>query len=247
MKLNPLILLFAASAIFITILISGCTEEQANPEAGITTGQPETPPAQNNQPETQASGCTSPYDGTYQGTVSESGMLAVSRPDANGAYSLTQNPFLQTYDFEMTIKCSSQVYTDEGSTGSPNAKVFDITHIKVSHPLFGCTAGCVPISEVNGAGTQLFLFNSGIGSMVIAFPNGAGIVAFNYEGGVKTGPNEDTLTLNIQPYGGSIGYKENPDGTTSMLETLNCEQLGGEGYCNIGSINPNTIILHKVS
>jgi hypothetical protein len=138
---------------------------QPIPAAGITTAPPDVPPAPNNPPETQAAGCTSPYDGTWSGTVTGSGTVNLED------YSSTR-PFSVSYDLEFTAKCK-QGYSD-GHGGSLWAA--KITHAKASHPFFGCIDGCAPLPESTYVReSEIATIFDRTTSMDINFPNGASI------------------------------------------------------------------------
>jgi hypothetical protein len=219
---------------------------QQTPEAGITAGEPETPPAPNNPEEAQTEGCTTPWDGTYQGTMSDSGEVSLEGKWAGDTEKVV-TPFIQTYDFEMTLKCfgAYENFLDDGKT----VYEFEITHVKASHPMFGCQAGCVPVAyDDNLRHTDAFVVENGTGDMRIEFENGAHIDAFAFEG-LQFSPSGDKLYLKIEPdpYN-SIGVIQDSTGLFHFIEVQNCELTAdNDHYCVVKSIFPNTIILSKVS
>jgi len=208
----------------------------------------------NNQvtPTQLPSGCTSLYDGTWKGVISDSGSLLVTRI-VNGEYVTTHNPFTAQYDFEMTIKCSGA--WDDPSRGGKGWS-YDITHVKASHPIFNCDNGCTPLpySTNRDIGSSLSILNNGLGWMYILFPNGAAIETFADKGTIQVSPDEQKMTLHISGgkllSGGSgtrsIGWTVLDNTENRAIETDNCVRLGGEGECSIEYINKNTIILNKV-
>jgi hypothetical protein len=240
--------------LFVGLLLFGCAN-QATPIRNTT--QPSslnttTPQTQNTTAAAGDSGCTSLYDGTWQGTISNSGSLLVTRY-TDGEPLTTHNPFTAQYDFEMTIKC------DSGD--SEWGWQYNVTHVKASHPLFDCASGCVPLPRVEYAratgdginvdGSWVYISSNGTGSMYIVFPNDARISLFGMEE-MQFSPDGEKVTLNI--YGGTdydyIGWQTSAtsaSGEFRDIETDNCKRLGGEGTCIVEYINKNTIILSKVS
>jgi len=208
-------LLLAVSAIILIVLVCGCTGQPAQTGSTDTSGN------------TGVSGetCTSPHDGTWKGTISDSGSLTVRRPPD---WTSTHNPFTASYDFEMTIKC------DLDTTS------FNITHAKASHPIFDCANGCSPIGNV-------LIRTDGSGSMGIIFPNGASFTFPGYDQGLQVSPDGKTMALFFPGTSilQNIGLLNENDVSYSV-ETYNCQMYGGEGYCGVEYLNKNTNILTKV-
>jgi hypothetical protein len=146
---------------------------------------------------------------------------------------ITHDPFLATYDFQMTIKCS---YSDKALSR------YDITHLKASHPIFNCLNGCVPPQD----GTNyIVIMANGAGRMEIIFPNGARNMMFSRDNSVEF-TDAEHLVLHIPANTlASIGSIDNPQFTT--VEISNCQQLNGMNACLPESINENTITLNKIS
>lgn len=146
-------LTFSILAILIAgvIFISGCTSEQTQP-AG-------------------ASGCPSPYDGTYSGLVSGSGEIT-KYPD-NGQPVVS--PYIITYNLEVTFECEKNdpielCYNSEKP--DQMCRWHYVTHAKVSDPFFDCTNGCTP--TINSYLSAPMDTERG-GDLLVDFPNGASL------------------------------------------------------------------------
>ncbi|MFA5930300.1 MAG: hypothetical protein WC861_05440 [Candidatus Micrarchaeia archaeon] len=232
----------------ILLLLAGCTGSQPNnPQAPAA--QPSGPNPQPTAPNpgpAAAPGCPLQYEGTYKGVMADSGDLDVNRPDSKGNYHSTQNPFTASYDFEMTLKCGAQFKDD--ATGVVIAYIFNITHVKASHPLFDCADGCTPITSKLGEGSFVYIANNGSGSMTLTFPNGMyGIADVS---GLQASPDGKTIDVFIAgntQIGETIGHGADSQGNYVFVETYNCEHYGGEGWCGLRTLLPNTITLTKVS
>jgi hypothetical protein len=208
----------------------------------LVVGVPQQPPP----------GCPSPYDGTWQGTMLDSGELSVTSYNGGPAYpgATIQNPtiayhsFTAGYHFEMTIQCNNGA--GEGSSASWE---YNITYLNASDPLFDCSAGCTPESNPAATPAYLEIGANGTGTLSgLAFPNGATVLGVFTN--VQVSPDGNTMTLSNS--GGdiwsSIGALTAPDGTTSDVETeTSCQQYGGPSVCGLYSIDPITITLTKVS
>ncbi|MFH1669904.1 MAG: hypothetical protein ABIA62_08315 [Candidatus Woesearchaeota archaeon] len=182
-------------------------------------------------------------DGTWKGVISDSGSLRVTRYDAEGNPIKTNNPFTAQYDFEMTLECA-------GKADLGDHWMYDITKVKASHPIFGCTDGCVPVSieETECCGSWLELDADKGSGMEVEFPNGAMIGSFASHGSVEFSKDGQKLMLYIQggQYYSSIGDIDAETDNYREIETDNCKRLGGEGDCYVDYINKNTIILNKI-
>ena len=184
--------------------------------------------------------------------MADSGDLQVSRPDSSGRYQETLNPFTASYDFEMTVKCAVQYLND--TTGAVEGYSFNITHVKASHPIFDCADGCTPTTSKYGEASVVYMGNEGSDGMLIMFPNGAAIPITQTTSGDDLRFSPDGKTINIAlsgdlRYGNNIGWMPGYSGSRGVLsvETYNCIMYGGDGYCSVNSILPNTITLTKVS
>lgn len=181
-----------------------------------------------------SSDCTL-YDGTWTGSMSDSGSLLVTR-FTNSGTSITNNPFTASYDFEMTIKCN---YSGK------DIRSYDISRVKASHPIFECAGGCTPKKDGQ---SYLQLLPNGYGKMAIVFPNGSYNKMFSYDNSLQVDPEGKKMMLYISgTSAGSIGSYITADLSQSRdVETYNC-MLGGNGSCLLQYINKNTIILNKVN
>ncbi|MCX6770467.1 MAG: putative Ig domain-containing protein [Candidatus Micrarchaeota archaeon] len=215
--------------------------QPTKPEAGVATAPPETPPTLDNQSETQA--CTSPYEGTWKGTISDSGQLHYYLPsDQNHE---TNQQFAASYDLEFTMKCEYVVVDYDG--GPVVAKDFIITHVKVSDPIFGCVDGCAPMppsyTDANGynvRGSDFYLQNDGTGNdLMITFLNNR-VIALG--GDIRFSPDGKAMTIPIDtennPLG--IGY-ETGASYVNPVESPHCPW-----HCFIDTVNPSTSTLTKV-
>jgi len=186
------------------------------------------------------------FDGTWKGVISDSGSIETKR-----TYDITEesthNPFIAQYDFEMAIESDEKgMYA-----GEDHICAFTITHVKVSHPLFGCQQGCAPV-QVGGENTYSSWMSTnkdGYGVLHIGFDNGASISMFSEDDRLRVTPEGNKMELYI-PEGvenwetiGSIGGAEKEYRTA---ETYNCELVGNK-VCSVEYINKNTIILNKIS
>lgn len=188
-----------------------------------------------------ASGCAnSPYDGTWNGTISDSGEIQTMRPSANGPQ-ITDNPFTAKYDFEITIQCDSFYGT---------GWEYNVTYVKASHPLFDCADGCTPV-QTGDHNSDVQIYQNGTGSMYTGFTNGATLNGFSVPGDLQVSRDGKTITLSIDEPAGQvswgIGEWFDQNSTEYNVETYNCQQQGGEGYCDIEYILPSTSTLTKVS
>ena len=231
--------IFVISAILLVIFVCGCT------------GQP-APTTDDDISTTDTSGepCTSPYDGTYKGVIEDSGDLEVTTYDSNVKYkvlSVTDNPFIARYDFEMTIKCD-YIMTDENL--AETGRNFIITHVKASHPIFDCANGCTP-TDTALRPSFVVINKDGSGGMAINYPNGADFIALdaNSIGYLQASPDAKTIDLhinggNVYQHIGSLVTKQ----TSQYIETYNCYLTGGpDVVCNVKNLFPNTVKLTKVS
>ena len=219
----PLLVLAVAAAL--VMLLAGCSGSQPdNPQA------PAQPTASAASP--SSNGCPSPYDGTYRGTISDSGSLHVTTYDSNNNPSSTDKQFTASYDFEMTMQCDQFI---------PNGDEWSlkITHVKASHPIFDCANGCTPSAGSASIG------ESGSGGFYVVFPNGAGITTNNI-GDLQMSQDGKTMTIPFEGTNANNGVTIARDARVEPIESYNCLQ-GGRGYCMIVSINPNTITLTKAS
>lgn len=89
----------------------------------------------NEKPAPKVEECNSPYDGKWEGSVVARGTRSTYDEPS------VKTPYEISYTFEMTLKC------DYSETNSRGNLIYweNVTYAKVSHPFFGCTAGCTPM------------------------------------------------------------------------------------------------------
>ena len=228
-------------------LLFGCTSDQiAQPTpTSQPTAQPTAHPSATAQPTTETTGCTSPYDGTYAGAMSDSGEIQ-NEVTSGGQTTKTRTPFLQTYDFEMTVKCR---YTFTPTADEPLKYILAVTHAKATHPIFNCLGGCTPVQSTDTVRqSEADLNENGDGDMYLVFPNGATIGAFGLGSDlVKFRSDRAILTITGKDPYDSIGQIQNADGYFTTVEQSTCPPRQLNSYCAVYALNPNTIILYKTS
>ena len=232
------------------LLLAGCTSQQQS--AGTTAQQQQASQNQSAPQPAATSNCTSPFDGTWKGTIADSGTLTTTVENGSDCVNtwdghcitLGETPFTASYNFEMTILCSGKV-----ESYGRMMQEFTITRVKASHPLFNCTDGCTTPTFRSG---EVLIDDNGTGYMLIGFPNGATIQFADYDGHLQVNPDGKTMTLFIGGRPGadlnSIGSLTDQHGTSYNIETYNnCPQNKGVGGCYPGSIDESTAILTKIS
>lgn len=226
MKLNYILLFIA---LFILVFsINGCT------------------------PQSSMQNECSAYDGTWKGVISTSGLIE-STKTLDVLEEPARAPFIAQYDFEMTIKYDANAPYSEEDHICP----YKITYVKAAHPLFECTAGCVPVQEVKANekiySSWMSTNKEGYGSMHIGFSNGATIPMFTEENRIRLtqGRIELYIPENVEDWE-TIGIRSNPDYKTIQdqftfwVETDNCYKVGNI-FCDVISLNKNTIILNRIN
>lgn len=188
----------------------------------------------------ESSGCPSPYDGTYSGTVSGSGEFVQY---VNGEKTFA--PYIDKYDLEVTLTCN--LFNDYSNLWSMN-----ISNVKVSDPYFDCTNGCSPTSDSSfvslpppgqvpkPTGTGYFIW--------VTFPNGRWlrITPIIAESDAKT-IREDDSDLQMLTTESVLGEDDNAMNTVNEhIEYRlcpSCDFSGGGPMSQEGL----TMILRKIS
>ena len=186
----------------------------------------------------EPAGCPSPYDGTWQGTMADSGTLLVSGPQGG-----SQNkPFTASYQFGMTLQCAD----DDGDNGIPGWD-FYIPNATASDPLFNCTNGCATQGDA-------FIADNGSGNMMITFPDGMQFIFVTLM--TQSGIGGSDVGLQVSPDGKTMElyFDGTPDqgvfhsigSTPGGLPGSPAVENEGCSGCMVWSINPYTVTLTRV-
>jgi len=237
--------IFVISAILLVIFVCGCTGQPAPTDTNVTT-----PGGDDTSGDTDISEgtevCTSPYEGTWKGVISDGGDLEVITYGSNDeVLSDTYNPFIAQYDFEMAIKCDYEMLDDNGAN---DGWAHTITHVKASHPIFDCANGCT-LTDTAIEPSYVFIHKDGLGDLAVSFPNGADIIMVGKQtnGYIQAAPDAKSMDLHIMGGSsntiGSIYTKQ----SVQSVETYNCRQVAGpDTICNTHMILPSTAKLTKI-
>jgi len=182
------------------------------------------------------SSCTSPYDGTFSGTVEGQGK------DIYPSGSTV--PYLLDYTLEVTFECADE------NTAPGNQQSFDlyVTHAKVSNPYFDCTSGCTPPDYARGDADATILApgdrdTGRVSLLEIFFPDGKSLEVAPLFGGYDAKTIEADQTDQAGLLSASILGLDPHCQTSSAchLETSlchNCDNYQQEGF---------SMLLNKIS
>jgi hypothetical protein len=142
--------------VILVMVSAGCVSNNTGQTAG-----------QNARQTLQASGaaCTSPYDGTYSGMVSGSGLHNKKSDDG----SWTTSPYIHSYNLDVTVVCEIA----PGEIPGNNRWFLRVSHAKASDPFFECTNGCTTGVSNNALELAPPGQRDQNNYLEVAFPNGA--------------------------------------------------------------------------
>lgn len=176
----------------VILILSGCGQSQNIPQDNS-----QSTPSAEGRPPTASRECPSQYDGTYQGIFTYLYDIPVKDEYGNVLEYKTETSGIR---LSATLKCQSR--TDKGI-------FLEITHAIVSHPDFGCQAGCdlgtpeaapwLNVAFLPLEGTTATHPSSQSMGLYIHFPNEMEITTNGFEGALYASMDGQVLSNSLDP------------------------------------------------